>query len=240
MEPSPPTREGSVKSPFVAVLAIATALAAPAAASAATLSVDPAAPCYREQSKVFLNGEGFTANAGVAFSRDGRSLGSAILADASGQINAQLTLPDLFSGQQRLTYVATDTTNSSITSQIGLLVSATDVGVKPGHGAPNRVLTISARGFIGGGTTLWAHIVKRGKKQARTARIGRVRGNCKTLKAKKRLFAAGAPAGVYHVQFDTFRSYKKSRAVKVEFSVTVFKTTRPSAAAASTGWRRVG
>jgi hypothetical protein len=240
MESSPPTREGSVKLTFVAVLAIAAALAAPAAASAATLSVDPVAPCYREQSTVLLNGDGFTPNAGVAFSRDGRSLGSAIPADASGQVSASLTLPDLFSGQQRLTYLATDSTNSSITSQIGLLVSATDVGVKPSHGAPNRLLTISARGFIGSGTTLWAHIVKSGKKKARTARIGRVRGNCKTLKAKKRLFAAGAAAGVYHVQFDTFRSYKKSRAVKVEFSVTVFKTVRPAAAAASSGWRRVG
>jgi hypothetical protein len=240
MHSSPPTREGSVKLTSAAVLATAAALAAPAAASAATLSVDPVAPCYREQSTVSLVGQGFTPNAGVAFSRSGRSLGSPIAADASGQVSASLTLPDLFSGQQRLTYLATDTANSSITSQIGLMVSATDVGVKPSHGAPNRLLTINARGFIGGGTTLWAHIVKGGKKKARTARIGRVRGSCKTLKAKKRLFDAGAQAGVYHVQFDTFRTYKKSRVVKVEFSVTVFKTVRPAAAAASTGWQRVG
>jgi hypothetical protein len=232
-----------VKHTAAASIAIAAALAAPAAASAqATLSVDPASRCYRELSDVTLTGNGFTPNGLVNFTR-GTSIikGSPIPADASGQVTATLSLPDLISGQQRLTYAATDATNATLTSQIALVVSATDVDVRPPHGAPNRRLTISARGFIGRGSTLWAHVLKKGAKAktARNAAIGRLKGSCKTLKTKKRLFAAGAAPGVYRVQFDNYRRYNPSRVAKVVFSVTVFRTVQP-ATAASTGWVRVG
>ena len=224
----------------IALLATAAAvLAAPAAASAqASLTVDPVDRCYREQSTVALVGEGFTPNAPVGFSRNGITLGDPIPADASGQINANLTLPDLVSGQQRLTYLATDGSNPAVTAQIGLLVSATDVRVKPRHGAPNRRLTITGRGFTrAGGRSLWAHIVRAGRpaRTARSLRVGRLHGACKTIKTRKRLFPAGAAAGGYHVQFDTFRRYESTRVVKVEFDVKVFRTARSAYAATTSG-----
>src|SRR3712207_2200294 len=104
-----------MRSSLAAVAASAAVLAVAPAAQAATLSVDPAQPCYRETQTVQLPGSGFTANARVDFSRDGVPLPSdpPIVADPAGGISAQLTLPGLFSGQRRLTYLATDSANTA-------------------------------------------------------------------------------------------------------------------------------
>jgi hypothetical protein len=209
-----------------AALAIAAGmLAVPTAAAAeATLGVDPAAACYREQSRVYLPGAGFTPNGGVVFTRDGTPLGDPILADGGGQLSPQLILPGLVAGQRSLTYLATDATDASLTAQVSLLVTATDVGLTPAGGPPNRLLTIRARGFFGG-KTLYAHVVRRGKKpgKARNMRIGATTGACKKVTARKRLFTTHTAAGRYRVQFDTFRRYQASRKVKTNFSVTVYR-----------------
>lgn len=211
----------------VAVLASAVAvLIAPAAASAqASLSVDPVKPCYRERETVDVPGSGFTPNGMVNFTRDGLSLGDPIQADASGQLLGRLTLPDLVSGQRRLTYVGTDATNPALTAQFTVLVSAVDVLLTPTTGAPNRIRTIRARGFFGG-RRLWAHVVRRGRPatSARNVAIGRVKGACKKLRAKRRLFPATAAPGRYRIQFDTFRRYKPTRSVQFEYDVRVFRT----------------
>jgi hypothetical protein len=218
-----------MRNPTAAALAIAAVtLALPSTAAAeATLGVDPSAACYREQSAVHLSGAGFTPNGIVDFSRDGTPLGDPndpIVADGGGIVYPQLILPGLVSGQRRLTYVATDKTDSSLSTQVSVLVTATDVGLRPAGGPPNRLLTISARGFFGGGT-LYAHVVRRGKRpgRARNMRIGAVKGSCKKVTARKRLFFRDTAPGHYRVQFDTFRRYKASRTVKTNFTVTVFR-----------------
>jgi hypothetical protein len=213
-----------------AALAIAAVtLAVPAAAAAApTLNADPSARCYREQSTVQLNGNGFTPNGVVLFTRDGTPLGDPndpIKADGGGQlVGLQLILPGLVSGQRQLTYVATDQTNATLSADVSVLVTATDVDLKPAGGAPNRLLTISARGFFGG-RTLYAHIVRTGKRpgRARNMRIGAVKGSCKKVTARKRLFSKDTPPGHYRVQFDTFRRYRAKRDVATDFTVTVFR-----------------
>ncbi len=53
-------------------------------------------------------------------------------------------------------------------------------------------------------------------------RIGRVKGDCMKVHARKRLFERGTAPGRYLVQFDTFRRYKAGRKVESEFIVTVF------------------
>jgi hypothetical protein len=223
------------KSSLIGLALAAVALAAPASASAqATLVVDEVAPCYREQSTVNLVGGGFTQNGEVVFTRDGSPIGDPIVADPSGALFPQLRLPGLQSGQTLLTYVATDRTNPALTAQVSLLVTATDVGLRPQGGAPNRLLTVTARGFFGG-RTLYAHVVRKARRAgpARNMRIGRVRGNCKKVQARKRLFPKGAAPGKYRVQFDTFRRFKASRAVETEFIVTVFRTAGAARVAAS-------
>ena len=217
--------------PFAVAMAVATAaLAAPAAAAAQSLAVDPVAPCYREQQTVFLTAQGYTPNGLVGFSRDGNLI-SELQADPSGSISGNLTLPGLLRGQRRLKYVGTDRTNPALSAEVGLLTTATDVTMRPrSGGAPNRRLTINGRGFFGG-RTLWAHVLRRGARasSARNVRIGRVKGACKKVKAKKRLFRAGTAAGAYRVQFDTFRRYKARRPIETEFIVTIFGTVRSAA-----------
>jgi hypothetical protein len=216
----------------VAALATAAALAGPSIASAATLAADPDLRCYPEGSHVFLPGEGFTANAQVDFSRDGVPLvpNPPIMADPAGAIGADLTLPGLLTGQQTLEYLATDTANPANTAALSLLVTATDVSLKPERGKPERLLRIGARGFFGGGKSLWAHIKRKGGGRARNARIGRIKGPCKKVKAKRRLFSPGAASGTYRVQFDAFRRYRKKRTYKSLFNVTIFRTVRPNVA----------
>jgi hypothetical protein len=215
------------RKPIVAALASAVALAAPAGAAAqASLEVDPLAPCYRERSRVFLPGAGFSPGGPVVFTRDARQIGDPILADASGQISANLRLPGLLSGQQRLTYVATDSANPALTAQVSLLVTATDVELEPARGAAHRLLTIRARGFFGESGRVYAHVVRTGRRagRARNMRIGRVSGSCRVLTARRRLFSRDARPGRYRVQFDTFRRYRARRTVKAVFVVTIFPT----------------
>lgn len=205
--------------PRGAAVAFATvALAAPAAASAATLAVDPVKRCYREQERVFLTAQGYTPNGFVDFTRDGNLIAQ-LQADASGAISGNLTLPGLLSGQRPLTYVGTDTTDPSLTAAVSLLTTATDVRVKPISGAADRRLKIDGRGFFGG-RTVWAHIVPLGRGSRASAprgvRIGPVRGACRMVAARKRLFGMGAAPGRYRVQFDTFRRYRSKRAIEYD------------------------
>jgi hypothetical protein len=207
----------------LAIAAVTLALP-PAAAAEATLGVDPVAPCYREQSHVNLTGAGFTPNGAVVFTRDGTPVGDPVLADPGGELNPKLILPGLVSGQRRLTYVATDQTNNTLAASVSLLVTATDVTLTPAGGAPNRLLTIHARGFFNG-HTLYAHIVRTGKRpgRARNMRIGAVKGDCRTATARKRLFTKKTKPGHYRVQFDTFRRYQGKRSVETQFTVTVYR-----------------
>jgi hypothetical protein len=212
-----------------AVAILSVVLAAPATASAATLTVDPVRPCYIERDLVLLVAEGYTPNGSVDFTRDGKLVAS-LRANPAGTIQGNLTLPGLLKRQRPLTYVATDQTDPALTAQVTLLTTAIDVRVAPPEGRPNRLLRIRARGFSGG-STLWAHVrrVKRrggGPVRARTVRVGRVRGPCWTTRARRRLFRRGTAPGRYRVQFDTFRRYKPNR--KVEYDELHVRITRAS------------
>jgi hypothetical protein len=203
----------------VAAAIVSIALAAPSAAAAATLTVDPVQPCYREQQRVFLIAQGFTPNGEVDFTRGKRHI-RRLRADPSGTIQGNLRLPGVLMGRRTLTYVATDVTNPATTAQVSLLTTATDVRVKPERGAPNRLLTIRATGFRGG-RTLWAHVrrVKRrgaGPVRVRTIRLGRVEGPCWRVRTRKRLFKRTTAPGRYRVQFDTFRRYKPRRGIEYD------------------------
>lgn len=218
-------------------------LAVPSLAQAATLVADPDLSCYPEGFQVFLPGEGFTPNAQVNFTRDGQLLPAdpPILADTAGAISANLTLPGLFKGQDTLDYVASDTANPANTAALSLLVTATDIQLNPEQGAPERLLTIRARGFFGGGTKLWAHIVRLGGRGSRNVKVGRIKGPCKKVKAKRRLFSAGVPSGNYRVQFDAFKRYRKKRDFKRTYKVTITRTVGPaiaSAGSSGSSWSR--
>jgi hypothetical protein len=221
------------------ITALATALAAlaaPASASAATLTVDPPRSCHGSGERVSLLGAGFTPNlmSGINVTRDGEPIGT-LTTDARDMFNGTLTLGQQ-NGRRTSTYTATDTSNPTLTASAQIVVSEVDVRLRPKSGAPGRRVRIGAVGFTSG-ETLWAH-VKRGR-SVRHLRIGRLKRACHKLRARRRLLRPRAPVGVYLVQFDTHRRYRPGRAQRVRFTITVRRVVRPAAATAtSVSWSR--
>ncbi len=192
------------------------ALAAPAAASAASLDVVPDKRCYSAGESVNLLGSEFTPSASASITRDGTLLG-ALNTDASGAFNGVLTLAQ-DRGRRTKTYTATDRANSALTASAQITVSAVRVDITPQEGSPGRVMTIKARGFTTG-RTLWAHVI-RGKSK-RHLKIGGLKGACGNLEARRRLLPRRAALGVHTIQFDTFRRYRPNRTVRDRYTITV-------------------
>jgi hypothetical protein len=220
---------------LVATLATtAVALAAPSVGSAATLSVDNAQPCYREEQSIFLIGEGFTPNARVDFFSNGDPVplpkdAPPLRADGVGALSLKLTLREILSGQRVFTYLAREAANPDSSAELRLRVTNTGVSAKPESGEPDRLFTIRARGFFEGGKTLWAHVVRKGSGKSRNLRVGRIKGPCKRVRAKRRFFSADAPSGRYRIQFDAFRRYRKDRPVKSIYNMRISRTAVPAA-----------
>lgn len=204
-------------------------------ASAATLSVNK--PCFREFAPVTLAGTGYTPNGQVGLFRDSTSLGflragpggSFGVTDSSGSVSNS-------ERERRYTLGAIDGTNPAIRAATQLRVSALAVSVRPNGGSPSRSRRVGARGFVGG-RTLYAH-VRRGRRYKLRVRIGRLRGPCATVSARRRLLRRGTPVGTYRVQFDARRRYSRCRRVTatrtcIVLRVRVFRIFRSSSASAS-------
>jgi hypothetical protein len=200
----------------VAVAGAAVALAVPAVAQAATLTVQGNKACYRAGDAPVLSGSGYTPNGPVDITLEGKSLGQ-IAADASGNISSPLTIGNL-RGVGSRTLVASDATNPAITATTQFLGSALLVTVKPRDGTAGRKLRIKASGFTTG-KRLYAHILR--KHYRRNVFIGKLKGPCRTLKVRKPVLGATTPNGAYTVQFDTKKRYSKKTKVWYRFSVTV-------------------
>ena len=208
-----------------AVAGAALALA-PATSQAATLDTEPSKPCYGTGDRVSLVGNGFTPSSAVTISRDGRRVGPVQSNDA-GVIAALATVPTIARRVQTSTYKATDRKNPRTVATRRVKLSRLAVTVTPGDSEAQRPRRIRARGFTTG-RFLYAHVV-RGETRRRVE-IGRLTGACRTLERVRRLFGAQAKAGFYRVQFDTFRTYKASRAQRVGFEVRI-KRSRDRAGA---------
>lgn len=200
-------------------LTAAAILAAPAAASAAAVSISPTKSCYRSGEGISFAGTGYTPNSTVSLFSDGKPINDSTTGqparpptDAVGSFGPGTLTPALRHGQKVKTYTATDDSNPAITASGQLLVSALTVNLKPKKGRPDRRFKIGARGFTTG-KRLYAHIVK--GKFRRTVKIGRLKGACHKLTARKRLFPSNIATGVYRVQFDSKRKYSKKTKVKV-------------------------
>jgi hypothetical protein len=200
----------------LAVVAGLVALAAPSAASAASLNVSPQKRCYSAGESVNLLGTGFSSLASASITRDGSMLG-ALNTDANGAFNGILTLAQN-SGKKTKTYMATDDMVSTLTASAQITVSAVRVNLSPANGAPGRRMAIDAHGFTTG-RTLWAHVTKGRSK--RTLEIGRLTGACGGLRTRRRLLPRNAPLGVHTIQFDTFKRYNPKQPVNDRYTVNV-------------------
>lgn len=221
----------------LAVVTAALALAVPAAAQAATVAVD--STCYRPGQEGTITGGGYTPGAPVNFTLNGSPFGDTT-ADAAGNlVPATFTAGNVPGKQQRKTLTATDSLNGANTATTTFTGTNLDVVVKPRRGNPGKKKKIRARGFDRG-RRLWAHV--RGPRK-RNVKVGKIKGACGKLKAKKRIFKPGYRVGVYTVQFDQRKKYRASTEPRVTFSVTIFNVVRSSGAFASLAapteiWRR--
>lgn len=215
------------------MLAAALAIAVPATANAATLSIAPAKACYRSGETVLFSGTGYTPGATVNFALDGGPPASD-LADAAGNVGNSLRF-GAFRGVGQHTFTGTDSANPANVGSASFLASEVTVRVRPASGRPGRRLRIRSTGFTTG-RRLWAHILRRGFR--RNVRVGRLRGPCRRGNARRRIFRADAAPGRYRVQFDTKRRYSRRTRVRVSYTVTVSRTFG-GASAAATGWRLI-
>jgi hypothetical protein len=200
----------------VAVVAAAVALAAPSAASAASLTVSPEKRCYSAGEQVNLLGSGFSPLGSVTISR-GETVFDPIPTDSNGAFNGLLKLA-LSRGKQTRTYTAADDATSSLTASAQITVSSVRVNLSPANGSPGRLMTIDAHGFSTG-KTLWAHV--RHGESRRTLKIGALHGACGALKTRRRLLPRNAALGVHTVQFDTFKRYKPKQPVRYRYTIAV-------------------
>ncbi len=139
-------------------------------------------------------------------------------------------------GERRYNFDAIDATNPAIRAATQLRVSALAISVRPNGGSPSRPRRVRARGFVGG-KTLYAH-VRRGRRYKLRVRIGRLRGPCATVSARRRLLKRGTPVGTYRTQFDARRRYSRCRRVTATrtclvLRVRVFRIFRSGSASAS-------
>lgn len=203
------------------------ALAAPAAASAATLTVNSSKSCYGAEDSPIVTGAGYTPGGPVRFALGQSLLPFTPTADATGGFRAAPGFA-LTSREQVAPYTAVDQTNPAIfasTPPIRFSVLALRTA---GAGANGFIQRVRARGFTSGPRALYVHI-RRGGRRIKDIRLGRARGACRTLNARKRFLSAGARSGTYRTFFDTFRRFSKKRKQQVRGTITVTRTFRRSA-----------
>jgi hypothetical protein len=229
-----------MKLSLAALATAAVALVAPAAASAqTTLMTTPTKPCFGSGDRVNFHGSGFTPSGIVDFTRDGEPVAAnpPITALSDGTVNAGLTVFNEQGVEQR-SYAATDRTNPALTAAAPVTVSELDVNMRPRSGAPSQPRSISAVGFTRG-STLWAHIVFKGK--VRNLKIGALKGACRNLTKRTRLFGPNPPFGRHLIHFDTSRRFRRSvpeTFQRVSFSFRIFRMSNPGGTRVSAAVRR--
>jgi hypothetical protein len=203
-------------------LACGVSVAAPALASAATVSVDH--KCYRPGQTTQVTGEGYTPGGEVAlsFTLHGASggMGSDVLltqADSAGRIamntfgpvlppNESPALVDLAATDQEQ---AQQSAPPPVSTQF--ILENFEVYVSPwnrGIARPGRSAQFEMRGFtLETGRTLYAHYVLNGRLR-KTVAVGRLTGACGELSKSARQFPfRPVPAGIWSIKLDASRRY---------------------------------
>lgn len=214
----------------LAAFLLATA-AAPAVASAAPqIHVDR--PCYADPTlrddRVRLSGSGFTPAAIYQVTLDGRKLpGGTGTVGATGELSGSFAAPQLTSGRREHVYdvgvqevPSMDVTVPgpppvSAVTQFG--VSRLVVGFHPPTGDPGSLrVTYRLNGFSLQGRvtpTVYVHWIRPDGHLERTARLGTALGPCGAIRAsaRRRLFPFVPGRGLWRLQFDTSRAFRKGR-----------------------------
>jgi len=194
---------------LVAAAASACAAASASGASAATLTTD--FPCYFEQKTLTWTAADMAPNADYKLTLDGTEVGSG-KTDANGGATGTLTTDKLprATGEKRSVLGISEGTN---TAEAPFRISQFNADFAPSSGDPKTLLVrFSVFGF-GARKTIFLHYLRPGvngqRAVARTARLGKVKGDCGKIKRTKQrhLFPFDATSGEWRLQFDTKRTY---------------------------------
>jgi hypothetical protein len=207
-----------------AVLAalVATALSAPASASAAAIAVDQ--ECYAEKiGAIAISGSGYTPNSTASVVLGATTAG--VATDINGNFTANMTAPPTtlkHPGAQQLTLTGTDdTTAAAATTTVNIAKTGVD-GI-PAKSKPHKRIMWNIAGFPGT-KPVYGHWRIRGKTRA-DHRMGVPKGPCGVLHVKARQIEASRILfGLWTVQFDFNRHYDKFATPRASVKITVFKT----------------
>jgi len=202
-----------VRSAAVLAAVTATALAAPAAANAATVSVP--GTCFISSQPITVTSSGFTPGGPVTISGD--VFGSTV-ADGAGNISAQVSAPVVSTiAPKRVAVTVTDATNpANRTGAFIPVIRGPFVTNAPLSGRPRQKTTWRFAGFPPG-TAIYGHY-RFGGRTIKNYRFGKPTGPCGTLtvRARRVPIAAGRlHSGTWTLQLDQRRHYRRSGARRV-------------------------
>lgn len=192
-----------------ALLAGATALCGPAAASAA-VTVTELKPCYLSVAPgmtepVSLDAAGFTPGSLVDVRVDGATDALQATAGPTGRLSTQVRAPFRKHGERRFEIELVERDQPINAAVLQTRVSALAVRVRPATARPARRVRWIGRGFTAPGA-VYAHYVKDGEARD-TVRIGRPHGPCGTFSVRRRQFPFRPAVGAWTVQIDQLKSF---------------------------------
>jgi len=210
-----------VRSAAVLAAVTATALAAPTAARAATVSVP--GTCFVSSRPITVAGSGFTPGGPVTISGD--VFGSTV-ADGAGNISAQVSAPVVSTiAPKRVAVTVTDATNpANRTGAFVPVIRGLFVTNGPLSGRPRQKTTWRFAGFVPG-TAIYGHY-RFGGRTIKNYRFGKPTGPCGTLTVRARripVASSSLHAGTWTLQLDQRRHYRRSGARRV-ITFRLFRT----------------
>lgn len=215
-------------SPALALAVSVTGLAMPAAAGAATITLDRS--CYVEQTAMTVTGSGFPAGANVTLS--GGGIFETVVADAAGgfatvvaaPINPTLGAKESDIDEQELQ--AQFFTDSAQTASASYRLTNFAYSVSDATGNPRKKRTFYLAGFPTD-STVYAHYRIGGKTRG-VVRFGKAQGPCGLITAKQALLPRSIPLryGTWKIQWDNKRSYDAKALPRLTTNLSIYRTFR--------------
>lgn len=214
MQPTVPTTPRNSWSSVLAIAALAF-VALPQAARAGTVETDRSCYLNSGSTTVAMRGTGFTPGDPFAVMLDGAALAGgsgAIAADGSmsGTFPAPALPGDIVQRRFRLGLQTTDGTPTS-----SFTVTRLSASFWPTAGRADRLrvrFSLFGFGLAGPAKQIYVHYVAPNRRLQKTVALGRPRGQCGAIPrtARRALFPMPVTcAGLWHLQFDTRRSFRR-------------------------------
>jgi hypothetical protein len=228
-----PNRPSPRRRALLAAVAVPAALAAlPAALSAAPVIATDAI-CLRPGQEangtlvsppLTITGSGFTPGSIVQIIRGATSLST--IAGADGTFVYQASVIDLVSDRlprsRPLDIVATDATQGP-SNTLRIRTAALALSATPRQTRPSNTVTYKLSGFVPD-KPVFAHYRFNGRLRA-TVRMGLASNPCGLLTARRDQIPVKDPAvGLWRIQFSQSRTFKAKSVLRIEATVTVFRT----------------